>query len=301
MSAKPANQKAISENNSVLKLVKLDDVYPNIDQARKIFDENKLLELAASIKQQGLMNPVVVRPDDNGKFMIIAGERRYRACKILELEEISVLVKQISDESLACQMMIENLQRADITVLEEARGYQKMLDDFEINVNQLSHKLGISQPHRISDRLSLLKLKEEYQEYLEKALITPTQAFYISKVNKHNQTRFWNLIKTGKVETKQLAAVAEAFIEEENQSEMFDNIKLSENELKALRNLEGQIGNMFKTVSKFFNKDGELEILKKIDKSKAETVADQIKGICTALNMAEKKLREPLAKQKLLG
>ena len=145
------------------------------------------------------------------------------------------------------------------------------------------------------------KLKEEYQEYLEKALITPTQAFYISKVNKHNQTRFWNLIKTGKVETKQLAAVAEAFIEEENQSEMFDNIKLSENELKALRNLEDQIGNMFKTVSKFFNKDGELEILKKIDKSKAETVADQIKGICTALNMAEKKLREPLAKQKLLG
>lgn len=307
--SKPARKKPAAKRKPVKKsttpkakdnTLPLSALYPNPEQARKHFDEAKLHELAASIRQHGLMQPIVVRPDDQGKYMIIAGERRYRACHLIPLERVPVVIRQISDEDLACQMMIENLQRQDITPMEEARGYQKMMDDFGLDVPQLAQRLGIHQPHRIRERLSLLQLKPEFQGHFEKGILNPTQAYYLSTVAAHHQEAFWQKIKRGDVPSSMLASVAQAFIDADNQTEMFASVKLSADEVKALKSAEDKINRLFSIVNGFCNDKGELVILKKIDPSRASSAADKIKATCQFLAMVERQLREPAAKQKVM-
>lgn len=283
-----------------MQMIALERVYPNAEQARKIFEESKLRELAASIRVQGLMNPIVVRPDGEGRFMIVAGERRFRACQLLELKEVPVIIKKMDDEALTCQMIIENLQRQDITPLEEARAFRKAMQDFDYSVEQLAARIGISQPHRILDRLTLLNLKEEYQVLLEDDFLTPTQAYYMSKVPTEFQDTFWRMIRDGRVDTNSLAAVAQGFIDTANQVDLFPESRLSAEEVKALRNLETYIESMAGTVSRFFNKDGEMDILKKIDPARALTIAEKIRVIGSVLTLAEKKLRAPAAHQRVI-
>ncbi len=285
--------------NSQISEVKTSKLYGNPEQARKIFDADKLNELASSIKEQGLMNPIVVRPDNNGNYMIVAGERRFRACsQILKLESVPVIIKQISDADLTYQMIIENLQRQDISPMEEARAYAKAMQDHEIDAKQLAKKLGIAQPHRITDRVALLALKEDYQDYLAQGIITPSQAYYMAQVNKPNQDAFFRMIREGKCDNASLANVAQAFIDAESQSIFdFDMPILSQEEVSTINNIENSIERMFKIASKCFNDDGEITILQKIDSNKASTIADKIKVICSSMQSVEKKLREPLAKK----
>lgn len=281
-------------------LLPLGDIYPNEKQARKIFDESKLHELAASIREQGLMNPIVVRLDSNGRYKIVAGERRYRACTMLGLTEVPALVKQIDDESLTYQMIIENLQRQDITPLEEAGAFQKAMDDFGLTSLQLAHKIGISQPHRITERLQLLHLKSDYQDYLAKGYLNPTQAYYLAKVPAEHQDRFWQMIRSGKADSNSLPAIAQSFVEIASQTEMFAECKLSADEVHAIRTLEDHIDRMFGIASRFLGKDGEIDILKKIDKSRAGVVADKLKQISRFMQLAEKRLRAPAAQQQVM-
>ena len=134
----------------MLKTLPISKGYPNPDQPRKVFDEKKLQELAASILEQGLLQPIRVRRDRDGRFMIVAGERRYRAL-LVGLDSIAVVVAD--NDEVADQAIIENLQRADITPLEEARAYQKRLDA-AYSVEQLAVRLGMKQPWRIIERPS---------------------------------------------------------------------------------------------------------------------------------------------------
>lgn len=238
-----------AEAGDVMQNLPLKKLYANDEQARKHFDENELRSLAASIKVQGLISPIVVRPDGAGKYMIVAGERRYRACTLLELETVPVIIKQLSDASLTYQMIIENLQRVDISALEEARAYRKAMDDFDLTAEQLAEKLGILQPFRVHDRLTLLNLKAEYQECLRQGILTPTQAFYLSKVAPEFQDPFWRMIRGGKVDSNELAAVAQSFTEAANQPEMFPEVKLSEEEVRAIKSLEQHIDTMAVTLN----------------------------------------------------
>lgn len=297
---KAATNTQTSKQDFISETVLLTKLYPNEEQARKLFDQNKLQELANSIKQQGLMNPIVVRPDGKGKYMIVAGERRYRACTLLNLKKVPVIIRELNNEQLTCQMIIENLQREDITALEEARAFKKAMDDFNLDVNQLSYKLGISQPHRISDRLSLLNLKSDYQDYLAQNILSPTQAFYLSKVPVEYQDSFWRLIRSGKVDSASLAATAQGYINQANQNDMFPDTKLSAEEVKTLRTMEKRMEQVFTMVSNCFNDECEIDVLKKIDPSKASTYADKIKIACRTMQLIEKHLREPAARQRVL-
>lgn len=285
--------------NDVMQLLPLNLIYANDEQARKHFDETELRQLAASIKVQGLISPIVVRPDGTGKYMIVAGERRYRACKLLELETVQVIIKQLSDASLTAQMIIENLQRVDISPLEEARAYRKAMDDFDLSPEQLAETVGILQPFRVHDRLTLLNLKPEYQICLEQGILTPTQAFYLSKVAPEYQDPFWRMIRSGKVDSSELAAVAQTFADAGNQPELFPDVKLSEEEVRALKSLEQHIDTMALTLNRFFNKDGEMDIVKKIDRIRASTIADKLGAMGKVLAMAQKKLLEPVAQKKV--
>ncbi|MBY0355261.1 MAG: ParB/RepB/Spo0J family partition protein [Rickettsiales bacterium] len=285
--------------NDVMQQLPLNQIYANDEQARKHFDETELRQLAASIKVQGLISPIVVRPDGTGKYMIVAGERRYRACKLLELENVQVIIKQLSDASLTAQMIIENLQRVDISPLEEARAYRKAMDDFDLTPEQLAETVGILQPFRVHDRLTLLNLKPEYQICLEQGILTPTQAFYLSKVAPEYQDPFWRMIRSGKVDSSELAAVAQTFADAGNQPELFPDVKLSEEEVRALKSLEQHIDTMALTLNRFFNKDGEMDIVKKIDRIRASTIADKLGAMGKVLAMAQKKLLEPVAQKKV--
>ena len=110
--------------------LKINEIEPGSEQPRRVFDEEALLELSESIKLHGLLQPILVRPLLSGRYEIIAGERRWRACRLAELEEIPVIVKALDAQSAGEIAMIENLQREDLNPVEEALGYRSLMDKY---------------------------------------------------------------------------------------------------------------------------------------------------------------------------
>ena len=135
---------------------------PNRYQPRKFFNDSSIQELATSIKEYGILNPILVRKD-NDKYEIIAGERRYRAAKLLELKTVPVIIKNISDEQTAKIALIENIQRENLSPIEEAKAYQQILDISKITQNDLANILGKSQS-TIANKIRLLSLPTNVQE-----------------------------------------------------------------------------------------------------------------------------------------
>ncbi|WP_053174572.1 ParB/RepB/Spo0J family partition protein [Nonomuraea sp. SBT364] len=155
--------------------VPLDAIVPNPRQPREIFDEEKLKELKASISEVGLLQPIVVRPVGGGKYELIMGERRLRACKLAGLEQIPAIVRNTQDDDLLRDALIENLQREQLNALEEAAAYQQLLDDFQATHDQLAKKVGRSRSH-ITNTLRLLKLPPEVQVRVAAGTITAGHA-----------------------------------------------------------------------------------------------------------------------------
>jgi ParB family chromosome partitioning protein len=139
--------------------VELDRVYPNPDQPRKAFDENALNDLANSIKEHGVIMPLVVNRTEQG-YMIIAGERRYRAAKRAGLEKVPVIVKEIGEREIQEISLIENLQREDLNPIEAAYGMKRLMEEFHLTQEVLAERLGKSRP-AIANTLRLLTLSEE--------------------------------------------------------------------------------------------------------------------------------------------
>lgn len=160
--------------NNEIKHLKLEDIIPNRVQPRTEFDEEKLNELATSIKQYGVINPIIVRQVGN-KYEIIAGERRYKASKIAGLNQIPAIISNMDDSTSAEVAIIENIQRQDLSSLEEARSYRKLLDQGNITQEQLANKMGKTQS-TIANKMRLLNLCDEVQEALEKNQISERHA-----------------------------------------------------------------------------------------------------------------------------
>lgn len=137
-------------------MLSIESIVPNPYQPRKIFNENSLKELSASIKQYGILQPVTVRKTDD-KFEIIMGERRFRAAQLVHLKMIPAIILEVGNEDSAVVALIENLQRVDLTFLEEAESYKKLIDLHGLKQSELSIKIGKSQS-AISNKLRLLKL-----------------------------------------------------------------------------------------------------------------------------------------------
>jgi ParB family chromosome partitioning protein len=175
-------------------------VYPNPDQPRKHFDPEKLRELAESIRESGLMQPIVVRPDGRGMFMIVAGERRWRAHGLLELPTIRALVVDLTDDALADQAIIENLQRLDITPLEEAHAFQRRLDS-NVSIDDLAKRVGV-EARRIRSRVELLKLRPEYQDALAKGILEMGAANHLARLDANHQPLLFAAIRAGKCQTR---------------------------------------------------------------------------------------------------
>ena len=166
---------SVEEINSSVNKLRIMEIEPNHNQPRKDFDEKALSELAESIEQHGVLQPLVVRPLANGSYQLVAGERRWRAARIAGLTEVPVVIKELTDEEVIEIAMIENLQREDLNPLEEALGYRYMMDELKITQEQAAEKVGKSRP-AVANALRLLKLPNEVQEMVKNNLISPGHA-----------------------------------------------------------------------------------------------------------------------------
>ena len=166
-----------SENQTDEKLVPVEKIYPNPNQPRKSFQEEKLIELANSIKTKGLVQPLIVRKKKGTKesFEIVAGERRWRAAQRAQIHELPVIVKDFSDIEVLEIAIIENVQRADLNPVEEALGYKNLMDNFDHTQEGLSKEIGKSRSH-IANLLRLLTLPKEVQNLLISGQLTAGHA-----------------------------------------------------------------------------------------------------------------------------
>ncbi|MGQ9723047.1 MAG: ParB/RepB/Spo0J family partition protein [Candidatus Jordarchaeum sp.] len=163
--------------------ISIDDIIPNRFQPRKIIDEDRIDELASSIKENGLIQPIVVRKMD-GKYEIIVGERRVRAAKKAGLKEIPALIKEYSDIRALEIALIENLQREDLNPIEEALAYKMIIEREMITQEELSKKIGKSRSY-IANMMRLLELPESVKEHVSRGTISVGQAKAILAVSDH--------------------------------------------------------------------------------------------------------------------
>ncbi|KAA0913331.1 ParB/RepB/Spo0J family partition protein [Aquicoccus porphyridii] len=147
----------------------IENVAPNPDQPRRNFDGDKLRDLAESIREKGIIQPLIVRPDpaDTDRFQIVAGERRWRAAQIAQLHEVPVIIREFDDTEVLEVAIIENIQRADLNPVEEAAGYRQLIERFGHTQDQLAKALGKSRSH-IANQMRLLSLPQDVIDFLEK-------------------------------------------------------------------------------------------------------------------------------------
>ncbi len=174
-SARPAAPPAAEDFGAHYKEIPVSAITPNPRQPRRTFDEDALEELAESIRQVGLLQPVVVRAAGPGRYELIMGERRWRASQRAGLTEIGAIVKQTQDNDLLRDALIENMHRQQLDPLEEAAAYQQLLDDFGATHEELARRIGRSRPH-ISNTLRLLNLPPAVQKRVAAGVLSAGHA-----------------------------------------------------------------------------------------------------------------------------
>ena len=152
-----------NEDNNTVQKINISQIIPNPLQPRKNFKEDDLKELSSSIKNQGLIQPIIIKPIDGNQFQIIAGERRWRACQLNGMHEVDCVIKNIDDINVLEAALIENIQREDLNVIEEANAYKGLIDIKGINNENLAKLIGKS-PSHISNILRLLELDKKIQK-----------------------------------------------------------------------------------------------------------------------------------------
>ncbi len=162
---KAAQQKSVNTNNGVGE-IELNKIVPNPNQPRKIFNEEALNELASSIKMHGIIQPIVVNLQDDGSYMIIAGERRWRASKLAGLETIPAIIKKYTEKQVKELALIENLQREDLNPVEAARAIKQLMEEYKFTQEMVADRIGKSRP-AIANTLRLLALPQDILAMVE--------------------------------------------------------------------------------------------------------------------------------------
>lgn len=175
------------KSSDFIQKINLDKINARTGQPRKNFDEEAINDLAASIKEYGLLNPIVVSKVEDS-YEIIAGERRYRASKKAGLNEIDAIVKNYSDRDVEILSLVENVQREDLKALEEAAAYKKLSDDFDMTQEQIAKTMGKSRSY-IANTMRLLKLEEIEKQALNNGEISPSQARSLLSISDTKQRK----------------------------------------------------------------------------------------------------------------
>ncbi len=163
------------EIKSTVSTLKISQIEPNPNQPRKVFDIEKLQLLADSIQEHGIVQPIVVKKNDNGFYTIIAGERRWRAARIAGLSDVPVVIKDYDEKTVAEVSLIENLQREDLNPIEEALGYSRLIEEFKMTQDEVSKKVGKSRS-AVTNSLRLLNLAPNVKKLVEQLEISAGHA-----------------------------------------------------------------------------------------------------------------------------
>lgn len=175
-----------SEDSSGGVTLKIDEIEPNRSQPRKEFEEKALSELAESISKHGVLQPLLVRPLALGGYEIVAGERRYRACRMAGVTEVPVIIRELSEAETMELALIENLQREDLSPLEEAEGYQTLMTEHGFTQDEVAKSVGKSRP-AVANALRLIKLPEEVKELLKENKISAGHARALLSVENEDE------------------------------------------------------------------------------------------------------------------
>ena len=223
-------QKLINSDENKILDIDIDKILPNKNQARKDFDENSINELAKSIKEYGVISPIILIKKDD-KYEIVAGERRYRACMLLKLKTIPAIVKDFNYNDASNVSIIENVQRQNLNPIEEARGYKQLLELEGLTQDELAAKIGKSRQY-VGNTIRLLNLDKRVIEMIEKDLISPSHGKLLLSIKDPKQQ-----FKEAKRIAKLNNSVTETRVLIENKTKKYDIF-----EKEALANLERRLG-----------------------------------------------------------
>jgi ParB family chromosome partitioning protein len=269
-----------------METMKHDQIYPNPGQPRKHFDQGKLEELAQSIAVNGLLEPVIVVKRGK-KYMIIAGERRWRACGIAGIEQIPVRILKADDQTVAELALLENLQREDLSVVEEARAYEGLVN-MGLSHEEIARKMGLRQSWRIQERLNILKLSPVFQEYTMKGILTPSQAQELSRLPKVDQGTVFDKIAAGKLDTyNKLRAMVNATLFVQEQESFLPEPTPQEREINT--KYDRMIESIVTFINRAFNRD-DLTVLSSVLSPEARQNIERIDLIIIHLNKIKRAL-----------
>ena len=228
--------------------IPLQMIFLNPEQPRKIFREEELTQLASSIRDYGVLQPILVKPTAEGSFMVIAGERRYRAACQAGLFTIPAIVRSMEEEEAALVALVENVQRENLGYLEEARAYKKLMDDFGLTQSEIAQKVG-KQQSTISNKIRILSLPDDIQEVLTEHRLTERHARALLRVQGENDRR------------KVIARVIKNNLNVKQTEKLVDDLLSGQEELRRKKNKVNYISYKIyvNTIRKAFSQIKEME------------------------------------------
>ncbi len=262
-------------NSSSVEKLKLVDIIPNKDQPRKKFNDTALSELADSILQHGVIQPLLVRPLSGGTYQLVAGERRWRASRMAGLKEVPVIIKDLSDEEASVIAMIENLQREDLNPIEEADGIRYLMTKYGLTQEEVSERVGKSRS-AVANSLRLLKLPESIVEYVRDGIISAGHAKALLPLeDEEKMIALCNKITAENLSVRDVEKIVKEMMTEKknkkkkSRDKFFDEVELSlKNSLNRKIKINSTSKNKGTITIEFFDKKDLADIIKCFDENK---------------------------------
>lgn len=250
-----AEKVGISDDD-VLREIRIEKIVPNKYQPRREFTEDKIKELAESIKQNGLLQSITVRDMGNGFYELIAGERRLRALKYLEYPTTKAIVKELTNEQMATLALIENIQREELTPIEEAYAYQELLSINNLTQDELAKSLGKTQA-TVANKLRLLKLCSKVVDAINSTRITERHGRAMVKLDPSAQEKILNQILTQSLNVSQTEERIETYLRIKNETKNNDSTQPNYDAQKILARLTKDIAKLEEKYGVSLNKEEE--------------------------------------------
>ena len=250
-----AEKVGISDDD-VLREIRIEKIVPNKYQPRREFTEDKIIELAESIKQNGLLQSITVRDMGNGFYELIAGERRLRALKYLEYPTTKAIVKELTNEQMATLALIENIQREELTPIEEAYAYQELLSINNLTQDELAKSLGKTQA-TVANKLRLLKLCSKVVVAINSKRITERHGRAMVKLDPSAQEKILNQILTQSLNVSQTEERIETYLRIKNEAKNYDSTQPNYDAQKILARLTKDIAKLEEKYGVSLNKEEE--------------------------------------------
>ncbi|EHI96957.1 parB-like partition protein [Clostridium sp. DL-VIII] len=250
-------EETIEETSKLL--ISINKIKSDEEQPRKLFDSEKIAELAESIKTHGIIQPLILRKHNEDQYVIVAGERRWRAAKMAGLKEIPAIIMELSSRDILEISLIENIQRQDLNPIEEALAYKKLLNDFKITQEELSKRIGKSRV-AIANTIRLTNLDERVQQYIVESIITEGHGRALLAIS-DNEKQYEIAQKV--IDEKLSVRELEKLIKKINDSEEKEKVEEPLDRLNPYyKDVKNQLQNHFGTKVNILNKKnkGKIEI-----------------------------------------